>query len=343
MNIRLLTFSLTILFASGNCLLQASCCSTEGCTTACTEKKPVIIENKSNGIPKITQSVEVINSSNQTINVQQSIDIPEYTKAIINTQLTKLKLPEANAMLHKAILNDSGEGIRQAIRIGAYINLEENGKAPILYAVLLKKQSAIKALINFGANLDVIYSGQTLLQTAIRQCNIKSAILLIKNTPTCSIDKIDSAMNDLMHILMLNNIRQNSLDIESILELIHELITHGYDINKIWNIDVHDLILGLYGDELILQFFLQKGANPNQIINSNGQSFTPLLRAMNSMPSSSQHKNRKQIVEILLNAGANINQKGKISHLVSHTPLSYAMEAGHHDVVELLIERGANL
>ena len=44
------------------------------------------------------------------------------------------------------------------------------------------------------------------------------------------------------------------------------------------------------------------------------------------------HEGNIRIIEILLSHGADINVKDKINN----TPLFYAMEAGHKDVVELL-------
>ena len=49
------------------------------------------------------------------------------------------------------------------------------------------------------------------------------------------------------------------------------------------------------------------------------------------------------VVEELLNSGANLNALTKEATNSGSTPLTYALRAGHRDIVQLLVKRGANL
>jgi uncharacterized protein len=81
------------------------------------------------------------------------------------------------------------------------------------------------------------------------------------------------------------------------------------------------------GNIQLLELFLQRGGNINAL-NRNGES--PLALAV--------WKNRDQAVKWLLERGAQVNTPDK-----TWSPLHYAAFAGHKDLVDVLIDRGANL
>ena len=73
---------------------------------------------------------------------------------------------------------------------------------------------------------------------------------------------------------------------------------------------------------------IKDGANPNT---QDHNGWTPLHEVA--------QRNHLELVQLLLEAGANPNIPGGDDH---YTPLHDAVEAGHVDVVKLLIERGAD-
>lgn len=104
------------------------------------------------------QTIEVVNNSAQLLNIaannnDRSLHINQtisaFTKSLIVIQITQLKTLQDR--LFEAILNNSYSEVRQAIREGADVNQEKDGKSPLLWAVLFQRTNAAKCLINHGA------------------------------------------------------------------------------------------------------------------------------------------------------------------------------------------------
>lgn len=104
------------------------------------------------------QSIEIVNNSAQAIHIASNtanpslyIDhvVPAFTKSLVIVQVTKLK--NLQDLLFDAILKDSAEDIRSAIFSGASVNLEREGKTPLLWAVLLHRPNAARCLLEYGA------------------------------------------------------------------------------------------------------------------------------------------------------------------------------------------------
>lgn len=124
--------------------------------------------------------------------------------------------------LHQAILNDSAEGVKQAIQSGADVNHGKDGQSPLLWAVLLKKSKAIEALLKSGANTNVVYAGNTLVQHAAHLNDLESTILLVKNGANYS-GNISRTEGNIMHAAIC---RFQSP------ELVQELIKRGWNIHN---------------------------------------------------------------------------------------------------------------
>jgi ankyrin repeat protein len=242
----------------------------------------------------------------------------------------------AFSILMKAIVSDSTEAIKSAI---TPVLLEgKNNNAPILWAALLKKSNAVKALLECGATADA-----SILQYSVKAGDFKTALLLVRS----GID-ISQVMQD----CMFEAYRYTNATPELALEFIEELIARGYNINDIWKVFSY----GLHEFEKdpqhrVLKLFIKKGANPNHDLGTIvGFTYnlgkTPLLLFLTRF-------NRtlcdKKAIEILLNAGANVNQKayvnptGGFDHETNFKPLAYAMKLGKSDLVELLLNHGATL
>ena len=235
------------------------------------------------------------------------------------------KTPES--ILLKAIMSGTADEIKQALQ--PVINQGKNNIAPITWAVLLRKSDAVKTLLDCGASID-----STIVQYAVKMGDLKAMLEIVKSGTD-----ISEYMQDYMRSCI--RARDLSSNSEIVLELIQELINHGYNVNDVWKIQANDgsNIYEAFGGKA-LRLLLKNNANPNQVITGNQWGETPLLIAI--------FRRNKQAVEILLGAGTDINQKGltfngRRSVLTPLTPLSYAVEIGCHEVVELLLERGASL
>ena len=278
--------------------------------------------------------------------------------------------------IHQAIMNDSAQEVRQAIELGADIEHGRDYKVPLLEAVLSKKSNAIKELLEHHVNIDIIHSGCNLVQNAMQQCDVKSALLLVragadssqKGTSQPLMDMalwelatnhFPDARNQYFEFLreLINrgyNLNSGYLMSRTMIvfaknpvakiqcfEFLRELISHGYDLND-GNCNRNALYNALcgYPEKELLEFFIKNGANPNKLITIDQRnSWTPLFNAINI----SDVQKSMVAVKVLLDAGADINKKASPDSVLQ-TPLFFAIKKhGNDGVVDLLIERGAGL
>ena len=285
----------------------------------------------------------------------------------------EIKSPQL--MLYKAILSNSPEKIKMAVKAGANVNLNEDGKTPLVFSILLRASKAVEALLECGAK-----ANQDLVHQAVSKNDIKSAVLLAKK---CGIDinnavyegrysqkatlmqhaiqeqdieatlslvqsgiaLADNYIVGQLHCMLGNNFSAGGKRAETALQLFKEMINHGFNVNDLWEyVDFH------CESSIGLKFLIENGANPNYSIQSDdlkNYSTTPLILAI-------QSGNLKNI-NFILNAGANINQKANPSAKVAQTPFSVAVSGAQHPhacpgsssictgVIEFLLERGATL
>ncbi len=120
------------------------------------------------------QTIEVVNSSDATLTLEHGV--PEYTKAFIALK----KIDPLQYQLNRAILNDSPEEIRAAVKAGANIHPTKIGKAPLLIAVLLRRTKAVDALLKCGATIKSDHeSDNILIEYATKLGDFESAYLLL--------------------------------------------------------------------------------------------------------------------------------------------------------------------
>jgi len=228
-------------------------------------------------------------------------------------------------MLFAAILNDSASEVRQAILCGADVNIGRDGKAPILWAVLLKKGQAVEELVKCGANLNVMHSGQHLIHLA----DIQTVVLFIKNGANLG---LNTGIGMMERAILGNQI-----------ELIQLLIDRGWNIHDNTINDRKSPTSSVWqramGSEEIVKLFIKNGVNPSQLIHNAsliGQTLTPLHIAICC--------SNKNMVKVLLEAGADINQKASPEPQSGmETPLSFAIRKGAMEIAELLLSNGAKL
>ncbi len=228
------------------------------------------------------QSINIFNNTDEPVAV--AFQLPEHTAA--NIELKKIDLLQ-NA-LYQGILNDSEAVIRQAICDGADINLEKNGKSPLLWATHLRKNVALKTLLIFGARMD-----NRCIDVIKSTHDAKLIHLFIKYG---QID-INSLNLDQMPISF------ESLKAEDATDLFRELANRVSNINLLWKFAFPLAYWHKSKGDEIIRFLLFRNADPNYVLRqSNLMTATPLSEAATNYPNI-------QIVKILLNAGAKVNQK----------------------------------
>ena len=241
--------------------------------------------------------------------------------------------------LYKAILNDSVEKINKVSEKGIDLNRPINGYIPLIHAVLLKKNRSVEVLLKNGTNPNILYRDLSILKHAVKSGNITAAILLVKNGADFSgimdVGPIHQGHSQNIITFICSKFDPN----EQVYELLYELVVHGF------NLKGNDYFSSIWDYQTVkapwINFFIELGADPNQLINMDyidkGTSYTPLLYAI-------QHGNKNEI-ETLLNAGANINQKGRpLYNEGIHTPLSYAIRLNcDSSIIDYLVDRGAIL
>lgn len=257
--------------------------------------------------------------------------------------------------LHEAISNNSSKDIIQAIHLGADVNSCDQ---PVFLAVSLKKIEALKELIQHNAKVNI--PSLALLPKALELSDMETALLLLKNGADFQIKRGNK--KDFNYTIMsetIYRIANNYIPKLKGLEFIQELIKYGYEINgdEYWSNALNLIFQNCWNTKLddfveILNLFIKNGANPNQIIDTSeiiaDSSWTPLLRAIHW--GVNYKEKAVMAIKILLDAGANINQKARPVSNLKHlncdnevTPLFHAIKIGQKEVINLLIEHGARL
>lgn len=297
----------------------------------------LVIQNPRGAVAAIGSAVATVDTQVQTGDAQEIREVVD-----------------AQDLLHQAIMRDSADDIREAVRLGANVNNGKGGQASLVWAVILNRFKAVECLLECGANANIVYSGSSLVLHALKLrgeynwlCGIPSATLLVRNGANFSGDVSgETAMGFAINAIRLE-LRNEALG------FIQELINHGWNIHndtegyvggcsrnaRITNIWYEALRSSCNNSEL-LKLFIRNGANPNQIIYQSGfrgASWTPLLLAI--------EKFDKEAIKLLLDSGADINQKASPFYrkIEQHSPISYALMLGDASIIELLLERGATL
>ena len=271
---------------------------------------------------------------------------------------THFHTDNSQQLLYQAIINDSAEEILDAIINGAEIDLEEiDGRTPLLIAVLTQKPIAILTLLDLGADGTILYEGRSLLYHVK---DVKSAIALVDaGADFLWVDDMNN--NALEKAFWLIDMPVFPESPEDGLRLIEKLIDKGYPINN--NRSNHrnyekNALFSLFTNHHVhqkkelrkaLDLLIKKGANVNQLIctdRSRKGTITPLMLAL--------YKGGEEAVKMLIDAGANVNQKANPrpnEHKISISPIQYAQRyvitgwgwEKKGSAVELLLKYGASL
>lgn len=284
------------------------------------EQRAMVIE-----ATRLAKEAEAMRLRKEEIRLKQEVEKAKRIAAMAPKQ----------ALLKNAIIKDSASGVISAIKGGADVNLEIEDKTPLWYAVIRKKSNAIEALLDSGASL---HDGQSLLAYAIKICDTKSAVLLMKNGASlCDINY--TVLQSAMGFLQKPTKEVTRL---MVLELLTELLNHDFHLTDdntwilepLWRTAINE-------SEQALKLILGKGANPDVIWRGIGSSplpTTPLVVAVG--------KSKIRAVKILLDAGVSTSRQN--FYWDTHkeyigTPLKIALDLGFTDIADLLIEYGATL
>lgn len=298
--------------------------------------------------------IEVENRGSCPTATTQTVVVPPDTKATLTTELSKLGATKNLSLeLLIAIYKDDVVSVRSAVAAGANINQEMGGNKPLAIAIINKKYKAFEALLELGADYNIMCEGLKLIFYCIRNdsrstrsiscnsncdssCGTESCST---NCGSCSTDCDDHPVNPAVLLI------KKGADLSSApygrqelicaavqhadIELATELIKKGYDASKI----TQYILVHIIQQPKMLELFLKNGFNPNQsqIIEQeyfpNGP-WTALTIAVTE---------NLQSVQLLLDAGADINLAAP------RTPISYAMDHGDIEIIKLLVAHGAQL
>jgi len=216
------------------------------------------------------------------------------------------------------------EIIKLLVENGADVNFKKDDKSPTplisFFYNNCQNFDVVEYLVNKGADVNEVWRGMTPLMYAI-STNDDLVEFLIKN---------DADIN-------WGNGRETALSIainENRPEIVKMLLKHGAEVNE--DAGRLPLIIALRNTKM-LKVLLENGADVNAI---DSRGFTALL-ALLAEQSYSFNDNFEQIVEILLDKGAdtNIGSKGDFPT----TPLGAAVGRQKTSIVELLIKHNADV
>jgi len=310
---------------------------------------------------------EALNSDNYMLEITEpdNLKVIQHSQDIIDLYSNPGKiLPQE--LLHQAVVNDSVGDIKTAVRLGANINVGIADQPPLLMALLMKKDNAVKELLSQGASPNIVYNQKPVFLYLIRQWDVKHALALLdKGVVLLEVEKQDA-----IDSIMFRSPHDIDQDFIEVLKRLNYSIKDNFDSVELaknkwykvlaqysrasWNNAIPSRYSGLPRRNLV-ELFLKNGANPNQVFTLlDGRSWTPLLLIIDSYIQAHNLKNINEghyqietgeLLKVMIAAGASINQRANpLSQGLEQCPLSYAItgdELGY--VVDFLTVKGAAL
>lgn len=231
------------------------------------------------------------------------------------------------------------EKIKKAIADGASINFGDPVKEPLLYALLAEKNESAQALLDSGANPNIMYQGEKLVHYCLMsgKCD---AELLIKNG--ADISGTMGAYKDVFDWALHNVNVAGEPFLRDLVKKGHDLKSYCENQDPSKNLFYQSLlnkIDGIKQDRIpTFDFFLGNGANINQIFTlPNGTTWTPLLKAIEGYSGEPKNKNIQTgtngkplyssfVGELVRYGSADVNQKTKpIAYKDFHSPISFTL------------------
>jgi len=235
--------------------------------------------------------------------------------------------------LLKAASNGDIEGMKAQLAQGADINYRSSGVLALEQTALMKAAKnghleAVKFLIEKGADVSKGNSGKENPITLAAEKNHAEIVLyLIEKGENVNYQETNYGMTALHHAAKNGN-----------RELAEKLVAKGADMKMLSKLEETPFGLAVFYKNLgVAQFFLDKGADPNQL----GRYKKPMIMQATSTASKDRHAippKVKAMVSLLLRYKADINKQDH----VGNTALIMAATKGRRPLMDFLIAKGAD-
>jgi ankyrin repeat protein len=218
--------------------------------------------------------------------------------------------------LLSAIQNGHRAVVQLLVTAGSNVNVWSRGETPILLAAKCEEREIYNYLY-------------PLVNTSIRLCADRDGEHLLQATRKRRIREQNRPVEKLIEMATVGNVEEITRAIEIGVE-IDELGAKGHTAL---------MVAAERGHRAIVTILLNAGADPNLLSDDDGlgSGMTALMLAASSFFASNRH----QVVKLLINGGADVNQRGAAGKTAI---MSAALAgAGYVDCVETLIAAGADL
>ncbi|MDX2212680.1 MAG: ankyrin repeat domain-containing protein [Oculatellaceae cyanobacterium bins.114] len=249
--------------------------------------------------------------------------------------------------LHTAAEEGHLEVVRLLLEAGADVEGYEEDEWTALMAASFAGYLAIaQLLVERGADVNAWSQGETPLMLAARGAHreVYQFLYPLVSDEIRAIGDRD-AENEMAKTLKHRSRKQNK-SVEKLIDAamygdlkkVQQLIADGVDVNAIASCNRTALSLAIQGGHIpVIQALLDAGADPNLPDETDDGlvANTPLMEAASTFFA----PNRSDMVRLLIQKGANVNQQGA----QGQTALMSALAHSDMDVIETLIKAGANL
>jgi ankyrin repeat protein len=246
-------------------------------------------------------------------------------KTMIKDSPDLINAPRSNGLspLAKAAMMGQLRAAEFLLSNGADVNKKIQNRTALHWAVENKHKAMVELLISHGADLEATDgTGGTPLHTAV-QTGSKAIveILLTHKANVSAQNSIQNGQETPLHLA-------SALGFRSIAEL---LLKNGADVNATDNSGRTPLFSALQSKDLEMAKFLIANKADVNVQSKNG---TPLFVAISlKLP---------DMVQLLVQSGANIEAKNEALSYYGFTPLGFAAYNGAKGSVEILLKNGAN-
>ena len=252
-------------------------------------------------------------------------------------------LSEIDKQLFTAVRQGDSKEVKRLLENGANVNAVEHGKfkatlTPLHIAVDTNNLECLRILIEHGANVNAknrIITGSYPLGTAVYR-SIEMMRLLLDNGADVDKSKALIATVGIGEMEIIEMLLSEYGANPNVIDVFHTALTEALDRHP----DNHEII----------KMLLDYGADPNLIVKGRyGISSTPLIKSFYGMRAHDGCIAKN--VQLLLDAGADVNVATTVKGIAGMTPLMWLMRRrdGHCDndpnlkIARLLINAGADV